>query len=241
METLPTKIETTLDQTLTIPLDMVLPVEIQAKLADVITKWGSYSPATVTDAATRELEYKDFSARKKLIKAIEAKQKLALAPFEDVLKQAKASFKSATLAISQANDRSEAAMQKFDAELRAAIEEQRRAQQAILDAEAAKQRAALAAQAEVERVFGESQKAVEIEKEVKAVKPMIAALPELDLGGERVTWHFRITDASKIPELWRIPSKPDEVKIGRDVRAAKGQIHIEGVEVYSETKLAGAR
>ena len=242
METLPAKLETELlEPTLTIPLDAVLPLEVKAKLADVIKKWGSYTPAVITDAAIREVEYKDYSARKKLIKAIEAKQKLFNQPVKDLLEQVNSSFKAAVLAINGANARSEQMIQAFDAEIRAKIEAQRREQQAILDAEAAKQRAELAAQAEVERIFGESQKAVEIEKEVEAVKPMIAALPEIDLGGERLTWHFRIIDAAKVPDLFRIPSKPDEVKIGQMVRSAKGQINIEGVEVYSLTKLAGAR
>lgn len=241
METLPAKIDTNLDEVIILPVEMVLPEAIRDKLEDVIEKWGSYSPAMILGPDTRELEYRDYSARKKLIKAIEAKQKLFNQPVKDLLEQVNSSFKAAINAISSANAQSEKAIQVYDADVRAKLEAQRREQQAILDAEAAAEKAKLAAKAAAERVFDNDAKAELIEKKIESVKPLIAGLPEVDNSGERLTWHFEITDPDLVPDLWRIPSKPDEVKIGQMVRNAKGQVHIEGVRVYSKTTLAGSR
>jgi len=47
----------------------------------------------------------------------------------------------------------------------------------------------------------------------------------------RKVWKFRIKDAALLPREYLIP---DEVKIGRVVRALKGDAKIPGVSVYSE-------
>lgn len=246
METLPATIETQ-EQDTSLPFT-VLNHEIQGKLDAVVEKWGTYTPVKVEDAAQRELEYLDFSARKKLIKKIEAQQKLYAQPVKDLLERVNNAFKKATLAIAGSCVASEKVIGEYDSELRRKIEEARRAQQAILDAEAAKEKARLAAIAEEEKLFGDAQKAEVLEKKIEEVKPIIAALPEVDLSGGRLTWHFEITDPDKVPDLWRIPSRPDEVKIGQMVRNAQSgckeneiKLNIPGVRVYSQTKLAGAR
>lgn len=60
------------------------------------------------------------------------------------------------------------------------------------------------------------------------------APPEKSEGIRTVTnYKFEITDVSKVPAEYLIP---DEQKIGRVVRATKGEISIPGVKVYSETK-----
>jgi hypothetical protein len=47
----------------------------------------------------------------------------------------------------------------------------------------------------------------------------------------RTVWKFKITNASKVPDQYKIV---DEVKVGQVVRALKKQTNIPGIEVYEE-------
>jgi hypothetical protein len=49
------------------------------------------------------------------------------------------------------------------------------------------------------------------------------------------TWKFSIVDASLIPREYLVP---DEIKIGRIVRAMKGETKIPGVRIYSEKSVS---
>lgn len=49
---------------------------------------------------------------------------------------------------------------------------------------------------------------------------------------ERISWKFRITDPSKVPDQFKVI---DEKAIGALVRAQKGNCNIAGVDVYTET------
>lgn len=56
--------------------------------------------------------------------------------------------------------------------------------------------------------------------------------------GKAEVWKFRITNAAMIPREYLIP---DEVAIGKVVRAMKDKCKIPGVQAYSETSYRGGR
>lgn len=72
-------------------------------------------------------------------------------------------------------------------------------------------------------------------QQIRETAPVTTIAPiEKSEGIRTVTnYKFEITDASKVPAEYLIP---DEQKIGRVVRATRGEIIIPGVKVYSETK-----
>jgi hypothetical protein len=80
-----------------------------------------------------------------------------------------------------------------------------------------------------------------IEETHDKVEAIMAAAPEIpeeaDTSGLviREDWKFSIVDASLIPREYLVP---DEKKIGRIVRALKGDANIPGVRVYSEKSTA---
>lgn len=51
----------------------------------------------------------------------------------------------------------------------------------------------------------------------------------------RRVWKWKIVDETKIPREYLVP---DEVRIGKMVRASEGKIEIPGVEVYQEREIA---
>lgn len=74
-------------------------------------------------------------------------------------------------------------------------------------------------------------------EQIRDTAPVTSVAPvEKSAGVKTITnYKFEITDASKIPAEYLIP---DEQKIGRVVRATRGEITIPGVKVYTETKEA---
>jgi hypothetical protein len=80
-----------------------------------------------------------------------------------------------------------------------------------------------------------------LDKATEETEKILAAAPEipdkLDTIGltVRENWTFSIVDAALIPREYLIP---DEKKIGRIVRATKGEANIPGVRVYAEKGIA---
>jgi len=71
------------------------------------------------------------------------------------------------------------------------------------------------------------------------VAPVVASVekPKLSNISLREVWTFRVSDASLIPREYMIP---DEIKIGKIVRALKGECRIPGVEVSSRAGVAAS-
>jgi hypothetical protein len=111
-----------------------------------------------------------------------------------------------------------------------AEEARKRADEAARQAEQAR-----AAQEEQEREAAEAKRAA-AEAEDRPVAPVVK--PALERGegaSQRKNWKFRIVDGRIIPRKFMVP---DEVAIGKIVRASEGKIVIPGVEVYSENATA---
>jgi len=72
-------------------------------------------------------------------------------------------------------------------------------------------------------------------EQIRETAPVTSVAPvEKSEGIRTITnYKFEITDPSQIPAEYLTP---DEQKIGRVVRATKGEITIPGVKIYSETK-----
>ena len=65
------------------------------------------------------------------------------------------------------------------------------------------------------------------------VQPEVTA-PKLKGVNTRTVWKFRLKDEKLIPREYLVP---DEVKIGKMVRATEGKIEIPGIEVYQEKEI----
>lgn len=74
-------------------------------------------------------------------------------------------------------------------------------------------------------------------QQIRETAPIVSMAPLEKSAGVKtiINYKFEITDASKIPAEYLIP---DEQKIGRVVRATRGEISIPGIRVYTETKEA---
>jgi hypothetical protein len=118
---------------------------------------------------------------------------------------------------------------------RRADEERERAAKAKKDAEDAALEAAVAAEAAgdkeaAEDIIEETLETAQAEM-VFEPPPVVPEKIKLEGGAIRRNWRFRIADESLIPREYLIP---DEVKIGRVVRAMKDKANIPGVVAFEE-------
>ena len=89
-------------------------------------------------------------------------------------------------------------------------------------------------------VFRQAAEAKRVERQPLVVAPVVASVerPTLDRINLTERWGFRVVDAALIPREWLIP---DLVKIGKVVRALKGETRIPGIVTYAESGVsAGA-
>jgi len=87
---------------------------------------------------------------------------------------------------------------------------------------------------------GQAAEAKRVERQPLVVAPVVASVerPTLDRINLTERWGFRVVDAALIPREWLIP---DLVKIGKVVRALKGETRIPGIVTYAESGVsAGA-
>jgi len=134
--------------------------------------------------------------------------------------------------------------QRVAAHVTALLEKRREAERVRLAAEDEARRLAEKAVGKAEKLEagGNGGKAAKVIDEAHdKVEAILAAAPEIpdeaDTAGLviREDWKFSIIDAALIPREYLIP---DEKKIGRIVRALKGDANIPGVRAYSEKSTA---
>jgi len=169
-------------------------------------------------AAQRKLD----ELRKKITRPMDAAKKAVLDLFrdpEDKLRQAEAGMKRAMIAYS-------------DEQEQIRREEQRRAEDA-----ARKEREKLEAQAARAANAGKDARAEVLEQRAAAVVAPIIQREALKVSGvnTREVWQFAVTDDSLIPREFLAV---DTVKIGKVVRALKGDTAIPGVRVWAEKQIA---
>lgn len=117
-------------------------------------------------------------------------------------------------------------------------ERKRREIEARAQEEARKQAEKLQRQAEAAAAKGKAEKAEALQAAAASViVPIIPPTTQKLVGiSNRETWHFEITDFSKLPREWTMP---DDKKLGSYVRAMKSETDIPGVRVFSKDGLAG--
>ena len=78
---------------------------------------------------------------------------------------------------------------------------------------------------------GHGQRAATILAEPIEAPPIVlpAAVPKVEGVSTRTDWKFRVVDASKVPDEYKLV---DEVKIGKVVRALRESTNIPGIEAY---------
>lgn len=82
---------------------------------------------------------------------------------------------------------------------------------------------------------GNNARAEELKAQVEAITPVVPAAPEAPSSGAYFTsWKFSITNESEIPREYLVP---DLVRIGKVVRALKGDTKIAGIQVYEEKSI----
>ena len=163
-----------------------------------------------------------------LIKHVHAFHKATLAKKEEIdkpLENAERFVKSSMNTWNAEQERIRIAEQRRLEEIARKAEEERLLQEAIVtEAEA---RASGASKEEA------AQEAAAIIEKPVYVPPIIIPkeVPKVTGMSFRTIWKFRIIDIAKIPREYL---EPDMVKIGRVVRALKGQTNIPGIRVYEE-------
>ena len=117
-------------------------------------------------------------------------------------------------------------------------ERKRREIEARAQEEARKAAEKLQKQADAAAAKGKTEKAEALQQAAASViVPVIVPTVQRLAGvSNRLTWHYEVTDVSKLPREWM---SPDDKKLGAYVRSMKSETNIPGVRVYSKDGLAG--
>jgi hypothetical protein len=168
--------------------------------------------------------------------ALDAK-KAADKPLADAETHVKGEMSRYYVAQEKAKREAEEVARKAAEEARKAEEERRRKEMEMLAEAAALENAGKTEAAE--KIMMDMAKAVDavVEKILPDSSPP-PPLPKAEGTAIREIWKFRIADPAIIPREYLLI---DEIKIGKVVRAMKGETRIAGVEVYAEKEVAASR
>lgn len=172
----------------------------------------------------KALQKKAEAAQKGLTQPLEKEKKGIIAWFREritnKLSAGESQLKRAILAYQQEQDRIRR-------------EEQRKAEEA-----ARKERERLERRAAAAAEKGQQEKAEQLAEQAETVvAPVHQEATKVQGISTRSVWRFEITDPKAIPREYLMV---DEQKIGKVVRALKGDTEIPGVRVYEEKSLAAA-
>lgn len=204
--------------------------------------------------ALRQIEEQRVAITKPInesLRAVNAQAKAAAAPFETAEREIKSRMveysneqdrirreeqRKAEEAARRERDRLAERQRKAEAESREKAEALRRQAEEAEAAGRAAEAAKLAAKAEkVEERAAEKVEDLQL-REAMVVAPVIECeAPKVAGIATREVWRFEVTDPALVPREYLVV---DEAKIGKVVRALKGDTAIAGVRVYSERQLA---
>jgi hypothetical protein len=205
------------------------------RLETLLQLYTGYCVPKIEDAEFKEVVLTWTKDIKLITKELDVMQAEFLKPLKSMQDAIKAKFKPVLEALEKAEKLNKQRVIDYTQEQQRLAEAQRQRQQEEENRIAEEKRKKLLEEAEAAALFGSKVEAAIIEEKAAAVQPakigVVVPKPE----GMRKIWKFRITDPSKLQRIWL---KPDEVKIGQFVRENKGQVEIEGVEIYSEDSLA---
>jgi hypothetical protein len=165
----------------------------------------------------------------------EGLEKEAKKPFQDKVKTLGILFKNPIDVLKEARAKVDSYIlgwqERLEADRRAKEAELKRLQEAE-----AKKLEAKAAKAK------DPEKKAELQAQAEATKLAvpIVATEAVKVEGMNMTdnWAFEVTEAAKVPIEYQMP---DEVKIGKVVRATKGTLAIPGVRIYSYKSVRSSR
>lgn len=161
--------------------------------------------------------------RKKITQPLDQAKKQVMdlfRPFTDSLGSAESSLKRRMIAWKSEQDR-------IAREAERKAEEKARRERERLEAEAAKaEEKGRSGRADILRDRAASTVAAPV---IRSEAPKVTGI------ATRKVWRFRIVDAAKVPDQYKVI---DEKKIGGVVRALKGDTSIPGVEVWEEDSMA---
>lgn len=185
------------------------------------------------DAATYEGGADVLKTIKGLHREVEGQRKAITQPLNDAKKQVMDLFRPLTDTLSQAERTIKQRLVAWKSEQdRIAREEQRKA-----EAKAQRERERLQKQADEAAAKGREDRAQTLQDRAASTvaAPPPPAAPKVSGVQTRTVWRFRVVDASKVPDKYKVV---DEKKIGGVVRALKGDTEIPGVEVWEESTMA---
>lgn len=157
--------------------------------------------------------------------------------FGGIVTKAHAAWKAATALRSRADDPLDEAEKIIKSSMGVWDAEQKRKRRLEEDRIRMEQTAKAEEERKKQAVFAAKQGDIEksqaiMEAPPAPVAPVVLPTPEKIKGVQfRENWKFRIVNAKLIPQDYQIP---DEVKIGKLVRALKNETNIPGIEVYCE-------
>ena len=214
-------------------------MDLEQQNADLLARISNISAAgSVTVTSEREME--DAAAQLREIKGMQkdadAAQKAVTQPLEAQKKSAIAWFRDR---IVSKLDAAENTLKRAILAYQAEQDRIRREAQRAADEAARKERERIERQAAAAAKKGQDEKAEQLaERAQTIVAPVVQTeAPKVSGMSTRDVWKWEITDPAAIPREYLAV---DEVKIGKVVRALKGDTTIAGVRVWAEQTLAAA-
>ena len=218
--------------------DQIIPVEAQTKVAESTELAEKYENFSITTAEVYANVGEDMKAIKAKTKELDTLRKSLTKPLDESKKRIMEFFRRPLMALTAVEAAINTAMVGWNREQ----ERIRQAEELRLQEAQRKETERLQKLAAKAEQRGDENKKEEFEGRAAVVQstvPTVATKVEKIAGLQTKTyWKYRIADVNKIPREYMIPN---EKALGEIARSTKGKIKIDGVEFYSEDKMAGSR
>lgn len=187
----------------------------------------------ITDPVSYEAATYELKALKAKYREIEEQRKSLKKPIDEAARRIQGFFKPPLDFLSQAEGVIKRKITTWNQEQ----ERLRREEQRKVDEAARKERERLEARARKAEEKGQADKAEQLSQQAETVTPALvpSETPKAQGISTRKVWKFRVVDASKVPDKYKVI---DEKKIAGVVRSLGADAEIPGVEVYPEEVIA---
>lgn len=179
---------------------------------------------------------------KALYAEVDDKRKSMTKPLDEAKKRIMDFFKGPLDKLTRVEGNIKGAMLTFQRQQEEIRRKEEARQQELARKEEERRKKALEERAAKAEAKGNAEKAEELrqqKEEVFVPAPVIESQVQKVEGVKTMkVWKFRVTNAAKIPREYLCV---DEKKIGAVVKATKGTLKIEGVEIYSEDVISSGR
>lgn len=207
----------------------LLQPEIEKQITVAFDRFNNHQFLPVKDAEQEVKALEVFAEIKTLNKSLKELQLSITRPIEAKADEVRARFKSAFTALDNAQHKAEQGILIYRAEVARKLEVQRQVQQAELDRIAKEEREKLQAEAQAEAIFGNAEKAQEIEIEAKSIEAPTVGIVAVKPKGERINYGWKVIDKTKVPMDYLTIN---EKMINAIVKSDGKNVSIPGVEVF---------